>query len=141
MTKAERPADMPNERKITVKGALDIVEARQEGRRVAENMKFSSSDQTIIATAISELARNIVEYAGAGEIVIEESEAGDKIVITARDAGPGIQDLAKAVQDGFSTGKGLGLGLPGTKRLMDEFEIHSQSGQGTMVRVAKKREP
>ena len=96
---------------------------------------------TVIATAISEIARNIVEHAKSGEMVLTECQHGPKqgIQIVARDKGPGIPDVARAMQDEFSTGKGLGLGLPGSKRLMDEFEVQSQVGQGTTVTMRKWR--
>jgi len=100
---------------------------------------FSTSDQALVATAISELARNILEYAGYGEIILELAQQGGRrgIVVIARDQGPGIPDIEKAMQDGYSTTKSLGLGLPGARRLMDDFEIVSKVGQGTTV-TAKK---
>lgn len=107
---------------------------------LASEAGFSSSDLTLIATAISELARNIVLYARSGEVVIrlEEEMSGRRcIVVVARDEGPGIADVAQAMQDGYSTSGSLGLGLPGTKRLMDEFEIESKIGRGTVVTVKK----
>jgi serine/threonine-protein kinase RsbT len=116
----------------------DIVLARQQGRTMAAKLGASLSEVTLIATAISELARNIVSYAKQGEIifsVVEGSRRGIKIV--ARDQGPGIPDVALAMRDGYSTGGGLGLGLPGAKRLMDEFEIVSEVGKGTTVTMTK----
>ncbi len=106
---------------------------------MAKELGFSPTDLTVIATALSELARNIVEYARSGEIILSRVKYGGRcgLVIIARDHGPGIADIERAMQDGYSTGKGLGLGLPGTKRLMDEFEITSSVGQGTTVRVTK----
>ena len=100
---------------------------------------FSTSDQALVATAISELARNILEYAGYGEIIFELAQQGGRrgIVVIARDQGPGIPDIEKAMQDGYSTTKSLGLGLPGSRRLMDDFEIVSQVGEGTTVTVKK----
>ena len=117
----------------------DIVEARQYGRSLAGRMGFSSAEQALIATAISELARNIVEYAGHGEIVVDTIQYGVKqgIMVMARDQGPGIPDIKLAMQDGFSTSKGLGLGLPGTRRLMDRFDIVSAKGKGTVVTTIK----
>ncbi len=102
---------------------------------------FSSGDQTLVATAVSELARNIVEYARRGEIVFREISRGEErgICIIARDEGPGIVDVAQAMQDGYSSRKSLGLGLPGTKRIVDEFEIVSQVGSGTTVTIKKWR--
>ncbi|NLL53474.1 MAG: anti-sigma regulatory factor [Peptococcaceae bacterium] len=119
----------------------DIVTARQQGKKLAKHLDFSSSELTTIATAISELARNIVDYAGGGEIILKLIQQNGKqgIAIVARDNGPGIKDLELAMQDGYSTGKGLGLGLPGTKRLMDDFEIFSEIGKGTTIIVKKWR--
>lgn len=108
---------------------------------LASEAGFPSSDLTLIATAISELARNIVLYAEYGEVVIRLEEVSGRtgIVVVARDEGPGIPDVEHAMQDGYSTSGGLGLGLPGTKRLMDEFEIESEVGRGTVVTVKKWR--
>ncbi len=104
-------------------------------------MGFSSTDLTLIATAISELARNIVLYAKSGEIHLSSIEHGDKrgIAVVARDEGPGIPDIRRALQDGYSTSRSLGLGLPGVRRLMDEFEIVSEVNRGTRVTVKKWR--
>ncbi len=115
----------------------DIVIARQEGRALASLLGFSSTEATLIATAISELARNIVLYAKQGEIVLGlVDEAGKRgLVVTARDEGPGIADTRRALMDGHSTSGGLGLGLPGVRRLMDEFDIVSEVGKGTIVTV------
>lgn len=131
----------PNEARIPVIGDVDIVSARQRGRALAAELGFSGADLTMIATAISEVTRNIVEYAKRGEIVLSLVQEGGKrgIVIVARDEGPGIPDIAQALQDGYSTGKGLGLGLPGAKRLMDEFDIVSEVGKGTTVTMKKWR--
>jgi serine/threonine-protein kinase RsbT len=117
----------------------DIVTARQKGRELAAEIGFSGSDLTVIATAISEVARNIVTYADTGEILLSAVNHGIKhgITIIARDNGPGIPDIQQAMQDGFSTAKSLGLGLPGAKRLMDEFEIESEVGKGTTVTMKK----
>lgn len=117
----------------------DIVAARQAGRQLAGPLGFSGSELTLIATAISEIARNIVTYAGSGEIMIsiEEREGRQGIAVVARDEGPGIADIEQAMRDGFSTGKSLGLGLPGARRLMDEFEIVSALGRGTTVTMRK----
>ena len=113
--------------------------ARQRGRALAAALGFSGSDLTVIATAISELARNIIEYATTGEIVLsqEDSDGRPGIVIVARDEGPGIPDLSRALSAGYSTGPGLGLGLPGVRRLMDDFVITSDAGRGTTVSVRK----
>jgi serine/threonine-protein kinase RsbT len=124
---------------IAIRSAADIVEARQRGRSLASRFGFTGSDLTVIATAISELARNVLEYAKTGEIVLSLAQKGSRngIRIVARDTGPGIADLAKAMQDGYTTGKGLGIGLPGVRRLMDEFEIVSEVNKGTIVTVKK----
>jgi serine/threonine-protein kinase RsbT len=113
--------------------------ARQEGRRLAEQAGMNGSDLTVVATAISEVARNIVEYAKHGEIALKIVQHSNRrgIQVIARDQGPGIADIDRAMQDGYSTGKGLGLGLPGSRRLMDEFEITSKPGKGTTVRMIK----
>jgi serine/threonine-protein kinase RsbT len=117
----------------------DIVAARQLGRNVAKELGFGTVDQARITTAISELARNIYLYAGQGEITIEKIENGVKkgMTIISRDAGPGIPDLRKVMEDGFSTSGGLGAGLPGVKRLMDEFSIESATGEGTLIQSVK----
>ncbi len=117
----------------------DVVIARQRGREIASLLGFSASDLALIATAISELARNIVLYAGSGEIEIGHVEQMERrgIEIVARDQGPGIRNIPQAMRDGFSTSGGLGLGLPGVKRLMDEFEIESRPGRGTTVTVRR----
>ena len=130
---------MNTEVSVRVQSTADIVTARQQGREMASRLGFSSSDLTIIATAISEIARNIVEYAREGEVSISLAEEGQRtgVLIVARDDGPGISDLSSVMRDGFSTGTGLGLGLPGARRLMDEFDIASQSGKGTTITMKK----
>ena len=117
----------------------DVVAARQIGRKIAEGIGFGRSDQALIATAISELTRNIVVYAGRGEVEIQEVRNGvsDGIRVQARDNGPGIDDLDAALTDGFSTGKSLGLGLPGTRRIVDDFDIQSRPGEGVIVTITK----
>ena len=124
---------------IAIASATDIVTARQRGRELAAKLGFSGSDQTVVATAISELARNILEYARTGRIEVGVANRGSRIglVVVALDTGPGIADISRAMQDGYSTGHGLGLGLPGVKRLMDEFAIVSAPGEGTCVTVRK----
>jgi serine/threonine-protein kinase RsbT len=120
----------------------DIVLARQSGRELADRLGCSSTDATLVATAISEIARNIVSHAGGGELEISVIEDGDGhrgIEVVARDGGPGIADLERAMEDGYTTGRGLGLGLPGARRLMDEFEITSEVGGGTTVVMRKWR--
>ena len=127
--------------RVPVENDIDIVAARQKGRALATRLGFSSSDATIVATAISELARNIVLYAKRGEIGIAPAVNGEYsgLVITACDEGDGIADIRQALQDGYSTSGRLGVGLPGVKRLMDEFEIVSTVGKGTTVTVKKWR--
>lgn len=119
----------------------DIVAARQEGRRLAISIGLSPSDAVLIATAISELARNIVAYAQAGSIALEVVRSKDSVglSVTASDTGPGIVDIEQAMRDGFSTSGSLGLGLPGVRRLMDDFDIRSTKGLGTTVRATKWR--
>jgi len=106
---------------------------------LATELGFSSGDTTLIATAISELGRNIVSYARQGEILITAINGSDRsgILIVASDKGPGISDVQQALRDGFSTSGGLGLGLPGVRRLMDEFEVTSMPKRGTTVKVKK----
>jgi serine/threonine-protein kinase RsbT len=117
----------------------DIVTARQEGRRLASALNFSTSDLTVIAAAISEVARNIVAYAGRGEVCICMVERNGRrgVSIIARDEGPGIPNIALALEDGYSTSGSLGLGLPGARRLMDEFEVQSELGKGTVITMRK----
>jgi serine/threonine-protein kinase RsbT len=124
---------------VLVGSDAEIVSARRQGRILAEQMGFSASDATLVATAISELARNIVRYAGSGEILLGKINGKDRsgIAIIARDRGPGIPDVQLAAREGFSTSGGMGLGLPGVRRIMDEFEIESQVGNGTTVTTIK----
>ena len=126
---------------VTISSDQDIVAARQKGRSLALELGFSSGDATLIATAISELARNIVSYAGSGLIALKDVQGSSRvgITVTASDNGPGIPNVSQALRDGFSTSGSLGLGLPGVRRLMDEFEIASKPGQGTRVVVKKWR--
>lgn len=127
---------------MAINSDQDIVIARQKGRAMAIELGFSSGDATLIATAISELARNIVSYARKGEISLKGIQGSSRvgISVTASDQGPGIPDIRQALRDGFSTSGSLGLGLPGVRRLMDEFEITSKSGRGTTVGVKKWRQ-
>lgn len=117
----------------------DVLVASQEGRALVNDLRFSSSQKVTVTIAISEVARNIIRYARKGEIVLSLVSADGRrgIVVIARDTGPGISDIEKAMQDGYSTGKGLGSGLPGAKRLMDEFVIDSELGRGTTVTMKK----
>jgi serine/threonine-protein kinase RsbT len=132
---------VPDESLLPVAADVDIVSARQKGRELAARAGFSEGDQTVIAAAISEIARNILMYAKRGEVRISLVNSEDRVGITivARDQGPGIKDVPRALQDGFSTSGGLGLGLPGARRLMDEFEIHSRPGEGTTITMKKWR--
>jgi serine/threonine-protein kinase RsbT len=124
---------------LPIANDVDVVTARQKGREVAALVGFTGTDLTLIATAISELARNIIVYAIKGEIAFDTAERqGHRgIVVTVRDNGPGIANISLAMQDGYSTGQSLGMGLPGTKRLMDEFHIESEIGKGTTVIIKK----
>jgi serine/threonine-protein kinase RsbT len=128
--------------RVAIKSDQDIVAARQKGRVMANELGFSSGDATLIATAISELARNIVAYAGTGQITLKTVNGLNRqgISVIATDDGPGILDIRQALRDGFSTSGSLGLGLPGVRRLMDEFEIDSRPGRGTTVAVKKWRQ-
>lgn len=124
---------------VPVNADIDIVTARQKGRELARDLGFTSTDLALIATAISELARNIILYANTGEIVLSVVENGTKrgLRVVARDDGPGIPDIERALEEGFSTSRSLGLGLSGVRRLMDEFDIVSDVGRGTTVTVKK----
>jgi serine/threonine-protein kinase RsbT len=135
----ESNSTMPSETRVSIRSDADIVTARQQGRALAGHLGFTGSDLTVIATAISELGRNILTYAGSGDILLQPAHAAGKrgIVVVARDEGPGIPDIALAMQDSYSTSNSLGLGLPGTRRLMDEFTIDSVVGRGTTVVVKK----
>ncbi|HEV2489087.1 MAG TPA: anti-sigma regulatory factor [Candidatus Acidoferrales bacterium] len=127
------------EAKVVIGGDTDIVSVRQKGREMAATLEFSPSELTLIATAISELARNIVLYAKKGEIALRLIERGELrgILVHACDHGPGIPDIRRVLQGGYSTSRSLGLGLSGVRRLMDEFEIESKVGSGTRVTVRK----
>jgi anti-sigma regulatory factor (Ser/Thr protein kinase) len=114
------------------------VAARQAARELAGRLGFSQTDLTLIATAVSEIARNIVRFADSGEIIVELVDRPRRgVQVVARDTGPGIEDVPRALTDGYSTYHGLGLGLPGARRLMDEFEIVSEVGRGTTVTMTK----
>jgi serine/threonine-protein kinase RsbT len=132
---------MPNgsEFVVPIRADVDIVVARQRARDLACGLHFSSSELTLIATAISEVARNIVAYAGTGEIALRVVQQGQRrgLAVVASDRGPGVADIERAMQDGYSTSRGLGLGLPGSKRLMDEFNVASELGKGTVVTMTK----
>jgi serine/threonine-protein kinase RsbT len=128
-----------HEIRVRINSDLDIVAARQKGRELAKKRGFGPIDLAIIATAISELARNIVLYARGGEIILKATQAEDSpgILIVALDEGPGIPDVVEAMYGGYSTSGSLGLGLPGVRRLMDEFDIVSEVGRGTTVTATK----
>lgn len=124
---------------ITINSDASVMAARRKGRELAMAVGISGSDLTLLATAISEIARNIVQYAGNGQLEFRHVVRGGKrgLMIIARDNGPGIADIRQAMQDGFSTSRGMGLGLPGARRLMDDFEIVSEVGKGTTVSMTK----
>jgi serine/threonine-protein kinase RsbT len=128
---------------IEIAGDDDIVVARQQARQAARSLGFGAVDQSRIATAVSELTRNVVRYAtdGRGEVRIRtvSSERGTGLEIVVSDRGPGIVDVEEAMRAGFTSGPGLGLGLPGTSRLMDEMQIDSALGRGTVVTIRKWR--
>lgn len=128
-----------DEVRVMIHSEVDIVTARQQGRRLALEAGFSTTEQALVVTAISELARNMVQYARGGEVTLGRLTDGPRqgVTVIARDEGPGIANLELAMHDGYSTSGGLGLGLPGSKRLMDEFFIDSAPGRGTTVRVIK----
>jgi serine/threonine-protein kinase RsbT len=141
MTEAEGMTEVvvSHEIRTVIAADIDVVAARQHGRVLAVAAGFTGSELTVIATAISEVARNIVSYAGSGEILISIIADGQGlgVSVVARDDGPGIPDIERALQDGYSTGRSLGLGLPGSRRLMDEFEIVSNLEAGTTVSMKK----
>ncbi|OIJ14581.1 ATP-binding protein [Anaerobacillus arseniciselenatis] len=124
---------------VEVRSEWSIVAARQAGRTIAKEVGFGSVDQARITTAISELARNIYLYAKVGEICIEKVVEANKVgvKVSASDNGPGIKDLRRVMEDGYTTSGGLGAGLPGVKRLMDEFLIDSKEGEGTKIHAVK----
>jgi len=125
--------------RVPIRSDADIISARHRGRELATELGFRPTELALIVTAISELARNIVAYAGRGEILLETASQGGRqgIVVVARDQGPGIASIEQAMQDGFSTSGSLGLGLPGVGRLMDEIDVVSMPGEGTTVTARK----
>jgi serine/threonine-protein kinase RsbT len=125
--------------RIPIARDSDIVAARQAARALATQSGITGTDLTLLATAVSEVARNIVRFTDGGEIVVEvvEQDGRRGVTITARDAGPGIPDVDQALTDGYSTYAGLGLGLPGARRLMDEFAVVSEPERGTTVTMTK----
>ena len=128
-----------SEVRVSIEREADIVLARQAGRQLAAQLGFTTTDQTLIATAISEVARNIVVYAQHGEIVLTRADENGRIGIQviALDRGPGIDNKELAMRDGYSTKNSLGLGLPGARRLMDDFLLDSEIGRGTTVTMRK----
>jgi RNA polymerase sigma factor (sigma-70 family) len=129
-----------DELRIPVRADTDVVVARQRGRDLAVAAGFSATEATVLATAISEVARNIVRFARRGAVtvtVLSGEVAGVQVV--AQDAGPGIPDLDLALTEGYTTYSGMGIGLPGCRRLMDEFDITSEAGRGTTVTMTKWR--
>jgi serine/threonine-protein kinase RsbT len=125
--------------RVAIRTDADVVTARQEARTMGTGLGFSSTDLTLLATAISEIARNITTYAGEGEVALRMLNDGGRmgIEVVASDDGPGIENVELAMQDGYTTGNGLGLGLPGTRRLVDEFDLETVPGGGTKVRLVK----
>ena len=128
-----------NEVRMPIESAADIVTARQKGRSLALDLGFNGAEVTLIAAAISEVSRNIVEYARQGRIILQPTNHGVRkgLCVVADDKGPGIADVAQAMQYGYSSRRGLGVGLPGAKLLMDEFEIVSKVGVGTTITMKK----
>jgi serine/threonine-protein kinase RsbT len=130
---------MGNETRVEIRAAGDILAARQQGRMLATKLGLPGSEITLVAAAISEVARNIVEHAEQGEIIFDFVEKGHKrgLQIVARDRGPGIPDVKRAMEYGYSSRNGSGLGLPGAKWLMDEFDIQTKPGHGTTITMRK----
>ena len=130
---------MPTEVVVDVNDSDDIVTARQAGHQLARELGFSLTDVTMIATAISEIARNITSYAGHGAISVgvHDREGRRALVVRADDEGPGIVDVERALEEGYSTSRGLGLGLPGARRLMDRLIVDSVPGRGTTIEMWK----
>ena len=135
------PGEVLHEERVPIKHDADVLIAYQKGRALAAGLDFSSEGQMIIVIAIMEVARNIVRYAGDGEIVLGIVRQNGKrgIFVVARDSGPGIPNVTRALTDGYATGGGLGLGLSGARRLMDEFVIASEVGKGTTIEMKKWR--
>lgn len=132
---------MADEIRIAIASDEDMLPARAHARALALELGFTRTDATLIATAISEIARNIIVHVGKGEIAMRPVQEGTRygLVVVASDAGPGIPDLAAALEEGFASRGGLGLGLPGARRLMDDFEIDSERGRGTTITMTKWR--
>jgi len=128
-----------DEEHVVIAGDADIVTARARAKSTAAALGFSRTDQTVVAAAVSEIARNIVVYAGQGDIILRPRQGDGRwgLMVVARDEGPGIPDVGRALTDGYSTGGSLGVGLPGARRLMDGLEIESEVGRGTTVTMLK----
>jgi serine/threonine-protein kinase RsbT len=128
---------------LPIRGEDDIVASRQRAREIARQLGFGAVDQSRIATAVSELTRNVVRYAtdGHGAVAIREAGGSGRtgIEIVVSDDGPGLPDVDQALRDGFTSGGGMGMGLPGTRRLMDEMSVESAVGRGTTVTIRKWR--
>jgi serine/threonine-protein kinase RsbT len=124
---------------VDINNSDDIVAARRAGHELALDLGFSLTDVTMVATAISEVARNITSYAGRGTVHlwVDDRDGRKALVVRAEDDGPGIADIERALEDGYSTGRGLGLGLPGARRLMDRLVIDSTLGHGTVIEMWK----
>ena len=136
----ERGQSRDNEVRIKIESDADIVVARKGARDLASRLSFSATELTVIATAVSEISRNIVRFAERGEVFLELLDVPRPgLRMVARDTGPGIADVDLALTDGYSTYHGLGLGLPGARRLMDEFEVVTQRGRGTTITMTKWR--
>lgn len=135
---SEKSNSILSEKIFSLESENDLIKIRKFGRKLAKNSGYKSIDQTIIATAISEICRNVLQYAGRGQVKIEERK-NDRpcIAIIVEDWGPGIENVEEALKEGFSSKEGLGIGLSGTKRLMDQFEIQTSSGRGTTVEMCK----
>lgn len=132
---------MPRHETMSIQSSADIVMVRQAVRKLAVELGFSLVDQTKIVTAASELARNTLDYGGGGTVQLEGLQEGIRkgLRLTFEDSGPGIPDIALALKDGYTTGGGLGMGLSGTKRLVNEFDIVSRVGEGTRITITKWR--
>lgn len=127
-------------KKFSIKSDKDLIEIRDFGRSLAGKIGFTDNDQTLISTALSEICRNVIEYAGSGEVLIEADNVinPSAINIVVSDQGPGIENIKMALKEGYSTGRGLGIGLPGAKRIMDKLKIESETGKGTTVKMSKQ---
>jgi serine/threonine-protein kinase RsbT len=132
---------MEHDVRVRITSDADLVQARAEGRALAQALGFSQTDATLIATAISEIARNIVVHVGRGEIVMRRIHEPHRygLVVVASDAGPGIPEIESALERGHTSTGTLGLGLPGARRLMDKFKVETDAGKGTIVTMTKWR--